>query len=60
MAMRLATSQLSPVVTPPPPPTTKPVHPSSWKAFQRHDLKHPGSVDFIIIKQNKLPSFINR
>jgi hypothetical protein len=26
----------------------------------KHDLKHPGSVDLITIKQNKLPSFIDR
>jgi hypothetical protein len=42
---------------------TKPMHPSSLRAFQRqqeHDLKHPGLVDFIITKQNKLPSFIYR
>ncbi len=33
------------------------------RAFQRHqeqDLKHPGSVDLIPTKQNKLPSFIDR
>ncbi len=42
---------------------TKPMHPSSSRAFQRHQehyLKHPGSVDFITTKQNKLPSFIDR
>jgi hypothetical protein len=36
---------------------------SSARAFQRHqehDLKHPGSVDLITTKQNKLPSFIDR
>jgi hypothetical protein len=27
---------------------------------QEHNLKHPGSVDLIITKQNKLPSFIDR
>jgi len=38
------------------------MHPSSSRAFQghhEHDLKHPGSVDLIITKQNKtnyLPS----
>jgi hypothetical protein len=40
---------------------TKPIRPSSSRAFQRHeelDLKHPGSVDLITTKQNKLPSFI--
>jgi len=39
------------------------MHPSSWRAFQRHqehDLKHPGSVYIITTKQNKLPSFIDR
>jgi hypothetical protein len=33
------------------------------RAFQRlhgHDLKHPGSVDLVTTKQNKLPSFIDR
>jgi len=42
---------------------TKPMHPSLSRAFQRHqehDLKHPGSVDLITTKQNKLPSFIDR
>jgi hypothetical protein len=42
---------------------TKPMHPSSSRAFQRHqehDLKHPSSVDLITTKQNKLPSFIDR
>jgi hypothetical protein len=42
---------------------TKPMHPSSLRAFQRHqehDLKHPGLVNFIITKQKKLLSFINR
>jgi len=37
--------------------------PSSSRAFQRHqehDLKHPGSVDLITTKQNKLPSLIDR
>jgi hypothetical protein len=40
---------------------TKPMHPSSSRAFQRHqeyDLKHLGLVDLITIKQNKLLSFI--
>jgi hypothetical protein len=40
---------------------TKPMHPSSSGAFQRHhehDLEHPGLVDLITTKQNKLPSFI--
>jgi hypothetical protein len=39
------------------------MHPSSSRAFQRqqeHDLKHPGSVDLITTKQNKLPCFIDR
>jgi hypothetical protein len=34
----------------------KPMHPSSSRAFQRHqehDLKHPSSVDLIITIQNK-------
>jgi hypothetical protein len=38
------------------------MHPSSSKTFQRyqkHDLSHPGSVDLITTKQNKLPSFID-
>jgi hypothetical protein len=42
---------------------TQLVHPSSWRALQRHqehDLKHLGLVDLIITKQNKLPSFIHR
>jgi len=34
------------------------MHPSSLRAFERHDLKHPGLVDLIITKQNKLPSYI--
>jgi hypothetical protein len=41
----------------------KPMHPSLLRAFQRHqehDLRHPGSVDLITAKQNKLPSLINR
>jgi hypothetical protein len=40
-----------------------PLHPSSRRAFQRHqesDLKHPGSVDLVTRKQNKLPSFLHR
>jgi hypothetical protein len=28
--------------------------------LQEHDLKHPGLVDLITTKQNKLPSFIDR
>jgi hypothetical protein len=44
---------------------TKPMHPSSLRAFQRHqedNLKHLGSMDFhnYKTKQNKLPSFIDR
>ncbi len=43
---------------------TKPLHPSSSRAFQRdqeHDLKHPRSVDLIATnKTNKLPCFIDR
>ncbi len=38
------------------PDGTKPVQPSLSRAFQRHqehNLKHPGSVDLITIKQNK-------
>jgi hypothetical protein len=41
----------------------KPMHPFLSIAFQRHqkyDLKHPGLVDLITTKQNKLPSFIDR
>jgi hypothetical protein len=40
---------------------TKPMHPSSVRAFQRHqehNLKHPGSVELITPK--KLLSFIDR
>jgi len=43
----------------------KPMHPSSSRAFQRHqehDLKHLGSVDLITTKQKKtnhLPSWID-
>ncbi len=36
---------------------TKPMHPSSLRAFQKHqehNLKHLNLVDFIITKQNKL------
>jgi len=40
------------------------MHPSLLRTFQRkhgeHDLKHPGSVDLISTKQNKLPSLIDR
>jgi hypothetical protein len=39
------------------------MNPSFSKAFQthqEHDLKHPGLVDLITTKQNKLPSFIDR
>jgi hypothetical protein len=43
---------------------TKPMHPSSSRAFQRdqeRDLKHPGLVDLISTsKANKLPHFIDR
>jgi hypothetical protein len=42
---------------------TQPMHPSSSRAFQRHqehDLKHPGSVNLITTKQKKLPFFIDR
>ncbi len=41
---------------------TKPMHRSSPRPFQRHqehNLKHPGSVDLITTKQNKLPSLPN-
>jgi hypothetical protein len=41
---------------------TKPMHPSSLRAFQRpheQDLKHPGSVDLITTNQNKT-TFIHR
>jgi hypothetical protein len=40
-----------------------PCTPPPSRAFQRHqehNLKHPGSVDLITIKQNKLPSFTDR
>ncbi len=43
--------------------TTKPMHPSLLRAFQRHqehDLKHPSLVDLITTKQNKPPFFIDR
>jgi hypothetical protein len=39
---------------------TKLMHTSSSRAFQRyqeHDLKHPGLVNLIVTKQNKLPCF---
>jgi hypothetical protein len=42
---------------------SKPMHPSSLRAFQRHqehNLKHPGSGGLITTKQNKLPCFIDR
>jgi hypothetical protein len=42
---------------------TRPMHPSLLRAFQsyqKHNLKHPSSMDLIITKQNKLPSFIDR
>jgi hypothetical protein len=42
---------------------TKPMHPSSCRAFQRHQehgLKHPSWVDLIPTTQNKLPFFIDR
>ncbi len=38
---------------------TKPMHPSLSRAFQRHqehNLKHLGSMVFIITKHNKLPN----
>jgi hypothetical protein len=38
---------------------TKPMHPSSSRAFQRHqehDLKHAGLVDLITTKQTTFPS----
>jgi hypothetical protein len=44
---------------------TKPMHPSSSRAFQRdqeRELKHPGSLDLISTKQNKtnyLASYID-
>jgi hypothetical protein len=40
-----------------------PMNPSLSKAFQRHqehNLKHPGLVDLITTKENKVPSFIDR
>jgi hypothetical protein len=42
---------------------TKPMHPSSERAFQRdqeHNLKHPDSVDLIGTKQNKQTTFLHR
>jgi hypothetical protein len=30
------------------------------KDHQEHDLKHPGTVDLITTKENKLPPFIDR
>jgi hypothetical protein len=45
---------------------SKPMHPSSSRAFQRdqeHNLKHPSSVDLMGTKQNKtnkISSFIER
>jgi hypothetical protein len=39
------------------------MHPSRQelsKRHQEHNLKHPGWMDPIITKQNKLPSFIDR
>jgi hypothetical protein len=42
---------------------TKPMHPSSLRAFKRHqehDLKHPGSANLITSKQKELPSFTDR
>ncbi len=41
---------------------TKPMHPSTYRAFQRdeeRDLKHPGLMD-LSGKKNKLPCFIDR
>jgi hypothetical protein len=41
---------------------TKPMQPSSLKAFQRYqedDLKQPGLVDLMVTKQNKLPCFLD-
>jgi hypothetical protein len=32
----------------------------TFQRYQRHDLKHPGLVDLIVTKQNKLPCFIDR
>jgi hypothetical protein len=40
---------------------TKPMHPSSSRAFQRHqehNLEHPSSVDFIDTKQNKQTNYV--
>ncbi len=41
-----------------------PWHPSSQRELSKdtkeHDLKHPGLVNLITTKQNKLPSFIDR
>jgi hypothetical protein len=36
-----------------------PVFVRAFQRHQEHDVKHPGSVDFIITKQSKLPSFID-
>jgi hypothetical protein len=40
---------------------TKPMQPSSSKAFQRHqehDLKHPGSVDLINTNKTKQANYL--
>jgi hypothetical protein len=42
---------------------TKPMHPSSLRAFQRdqeHDLKHSGSGELIGTKQNKQTTLFHR
>ncbi len=42
---------------------TKPMHPSSSRAFQRdqkHDLKHPGWVDLISTNKTKQTTFLHR
>jgi hypothetical protein len=42
---------------------TKPMHPSSSRAFQRdqeHHLKHPSSLDLISTKQNNLTTLLHR
>jgi hypothetical protein len=31
-----------------------------FQKHQEHDLKHPGSMDLITTKQNRLPSFMDR
>jgi hypothetical protein len=40
---------------------TKPMHPSSLRAFQRHqehNLKHPSSVDLIVTNKTKQTNYL--